>query len=307
MPSQLVPLVSSSDQQFKSGIAAAATAYFCWGLFPLFWKLLERLPAIELMAHRVVWCTLVVFAYLAFKGSARFWRNLDWPLMRMLALSSGLLAINWWVYIWAVNNGHIVESSLGYFINPLVAVLFGVLFLKEKLNGAQKVAVALAAAGVLYLTVQAGKPPWIALALALSFGSYGLIRKVAVVDSANGLLVEGLWLFLPAFAFLCWLGFNGTGGLGTLGLRTDLLLAVTGPITAIPLVLFAYGARRIPLSLVGILQYIGPTLQFASGVWIFHEPFPRDRLFGFALIWAALIVYTGNGLTALTRPAIRSE
>jgi chloramphenicol-sensitive protein RarD len=294
---------SASDQQFKSGVAAAAAAYFCWGLFPLFWKLLERLPAIELMAHRIVWCTLIVFAYLALTGNGRFWRDLSWGLLRTLALSGALLAVNWWVYIWAVNNGHIVESSLGYFINPLVAVLFGVVFLKERLNGAQKLAVALAAAGVVYLTILAGRPPWIALALALSFGSYGLLRKIAVVDAARGLVIEGAWLFLPAFAFLSWRALNGTGGLGSQGLTTDVLLVVTGPVTAIPLLLFTYGARRIPLSLVGILQYIGPTLQFASGVWIFHEPFAKDRLYGFALIWAALLVYTGNGLLSLSRSA----
>jgi chloramphenicol-sensitive protein RarD len=288
--------VSAPNDQFRSGVFAAAGAYFCWGLFPLFWKLLERISSAELMAHRIVWCTATMAAVLALSGHLRFWRGMEWRLLRTLALSSSLLAVNWWVYIWAVNNGHIVESSLGYFINPLVAVLFGVVFLHEKLNRVQWIAVALAASGVLYLTVQAGKPPWIALALALSFGSYGLIRKIAVVDASRGLAIEGAWLFLPAFVFLAYLHWNGQGGLGAVGYGTDALLIVTGPITAVPLLLFAYGARRIPLSLVGILQYIGPTLQFASGVFIFGEPFSHTQLIGFSLTWIALAVYAADSL-----------
>lgn len=290
-----------SDPQFKSGVAAAAGAYFCWGLFPLFWKLLDDIPASELMAHRIVWCTVVVFSYLALTGRVRFWREMSWSVLRMLALSAGLLSVNWWVYIWAVNNGHIVESSLGYFINPLIAVLFGVVFLRERLNIAQWAAVALAASGVLYLTIQAGKPPWIALALALSFGGYGLLRKLAVVDAARGLVIEGAWLLLPALVFLAVQHASGAGHFGKVDLSTHLLLMVTGPVTAVPLLLFAYGARRIPLSLVGILQYIGPTMQFAAGVWVFHEPFTRTQLIGFGLTWAALLVYTADSVLRYAR------
>jgi chloramphenicol-sensitive protein RarD len=296
----------SEQREFKAGVVAAAGAYFCWGLFPLFWKLLPGIAALELMAHRIVWCTVTMLVVLAVTGQLRFWRDVPRRILLTLAVSALLIALNWWIYIWAIVNGRIVESSLGYFINPLVSVVFGVVFLHERLNKVQLGAVAMAACGVLYMTIQTGAPPWIALALALTFGSYGLIRKLAAVDAARGLTIESTWLFIPAACYLGYSHMQHTGALGQMGIGTDALLLVTGPITAVPLLLFAFGARRIPLSLAGILQYIGPTLQFLSGVFIFNEPFSQTQLVGFGLIWLALAIYASDGLLRYRRSAARA-
>jgi chloramphenicol-sensitive protein RarD len=207
-----------------------------------------------------------------------------------------LITTNWIVYVWAVANGHVVESSLGYFINPLVNVLLGVAVLSEKLTRAQWTAVALAATGVAYLTTVAGSPPWIALTLAFSFGTYGLIRKVVKVESLPGLATETLVLLPFAVVYLLRCESAGTGALGHAGPAITALLIGSGPLTAIALFLFAYGARLLPYSTVGVLQYIAPTLQLACGVFAFHEPFERTRAIGFALIWAALLIYAGEGL-----------
>jgi chloramphenicol-sensitive protein RarD len=210
------------------------------------------------------------------------------------------------VYIWAVGHGKIVESSLGYFITPLINVLFGVVFLRERLNSAQWLAVAIAAGGVAYLTIQTGAPPWIALALALSFGSYGLVRKVAVIDAARGLAIEGTWLLAPAITFLIFLNTQGQGNFGTINRKIDALIIFSGPLSAIPLLLFAYGTRRIPLSLIGILQYIGPTLGLLSGVLLYHEPFTPVQLIGFGLTWIALAIYASDSLYRYMRqPRVR--
>jgi chloramphenicol-sensitive protein RarD len=213
-----------------------------------------------------------------------------------LAITATLITINWTVYVWAVTHGHVIESSLGYFINPLVNVLLGVVLLSERLTRAQWTAVVLAAISVGYLTLVSGSPPWIALALAFSFGIYGLIRKVVKVEALPGLATETLLLLPFAVAYLCWCESAGTGALGHMGLTIHALLVGSGPLTAIALFLFAYGARLIPYSTVGVLQYIAPTLQFACGVLAFHEPFERTHAVGFALIWAALLLYAGEGL-----------
>jgi len=208
-----------------------------------------------------------------------------------------LIAFNWGLYIWAVNAGHVVESSMGYFINPLVSVLFGVLFLRERLTRMQWASVALASAGVLWLTLQYGHPPWIAMGLALSFALYGLIRKLAAVDSVAGLGVESVYLFLPALAVLLWGEAHGSGGfVGGWGLGLDALLVVGGALTALPLIGFAYAVRRVPLSSVGLLQYIAPTIQFLIGVLVFGEAFDRTRAVGFACIWVALLLFAADGL-----------
>lgn len=293
--------VAQSGDQFKLGVAAAAAAYFWWGLFPIFWKLLEGVPSIELMAHRIVWCALTMLIFLSVGGQARFWRGISRRVLLQLACSAMLIAVNWWVYIWAVTNGKIVESSLGYFINPLVSVMLGVVVFRERLHPRQWLAVAIAGSGVAYLTVQAGAPPWIALALAFSFGLYGLVRKVAVVDAPRGLALESIWLLAPAVVVLAMLHARGDGHFGGEGVRTDLLLLATGPLTAAPLLLFALGARRIPLSLIGILQYIAPTLQFLTGVFLYGEPFTHTQLIGFGLIWTALAVYALDGLVRYAR------
>jgi len=288
--------VTEAKNQFKTGVAAAATAYFCWGLWPLFWKQLHGIRAVELIADRIVWSEVAILAFLLCTGKIAFWRGIERRLVLLLGVSAGLIAVNWCVYVWAVGSGKIIESSLGYFINPLVNVLFGVAFFHERLNRVQWLAVAIAASGVLYLTVQTGAPPWIALTLALTFGAYGLIRKLAIIDSQRGLAVEGAWLFLPALLYLLVLHSQGQNHFGTVSTRIDVLIICTGPVSAIPLLLFAYGARRVPLSLLGILQYIGPTLQFLLGVLIYDEPFTRTQLIGFGLTWTALAIYASDSL-----------
>jgi chloramphenicol-sensitive protein RarD len=210
--------------------------------------------------------------------------------------SAALISVNWLIYVWAVGNGHVIDASLGYFINPLLNVVLGVLVLGERLNGAQKCAVALAAVGVVYLAVVTGRAPWIALSLAASFGLYGLIRKVIRVEAVPGLATETLLLAPFALLYLWWLEQQGGAAFGHAPAHIDVLLVASGLVTALPLALFAFGARRIPLSTVGLVQYIGPTLQFLLGVWVFHEAFDLQRGIGFVFIWTALAIYAGNGL-----------
>jgi chloramphenicol-sensitive protein RarD len=289
----------------RQGLVAAAGAYLIWGLLPIYWKLLQSVPAAQIMAHRIVWCLLIVALWLGVREGFGWLRGLSPRLIAMLVTSALLISVNWWLYIWAVNSGHIVETSLGYFINPLVSVLMGVLILRERLNQAQWIAVGVAALGVLWLTVQGGRLPWIALALALSFGSYGLIRKLAVVPAVQGLAIESGVLFLPAATFLLWSELNGSGHFGHGALKLDALLVVAGLVTALPLILFAIGARRIPLSTIGVLQYLAPTLQLASGVLLFNEPFTQAQALGFGGIWLALGIYAVDGLwRARRRPVV---
>lgn len=281
-----------------TGLAAAIGAFVLWGVFPLYLKPLSGVPALQVTAHRIVWCVLLVYAWLALRGElGAVRRALADPGTRLrLAASAALVSVNWLVYVWAVGHGYTVEASLGYFINPLFNVVLGVTVLKERLNPAQWFAVALAGAGVAFLTVLAGRPPWIALVLAVTFGLYGLIRKVLPVAAVPGLATETLLLLPFAAAFLAWCEWQGTGAFGHATPGTDALLAGLGLVTALPLALFAFGARLIPLSTVGLVQYIGPTLQFLIGVFVFLEPFPRARAVGFVLIWAALAVYAADGL-----------
>lgn len=289
---------SAMPARSGGGLAAAVTAFTIWGVLPLYLRPLTHLPATEIMAHRIVWCCVLALAWLAARrelGAVR--RALANGGTRLrLAASAALISVNWLVYVWAVTHGHVIESSLGYFINPLISVVLGVMVLGERLNGVQKCAVALAALGVLYLAVVAGRPPWIALGLAASFGLYGLTRKVVAVEAVPGLATETLMLAPFAAGFLVWLHLAGTGALGESTPRVDALLLGSGLVTALPLALFAYGARRIPLSTVGLVQYIGPTLQFLVGLWFFREPFDIQRGAGFAIIWAALAIYAGDGL-----------
>ena len=282
----------------SQGLWAAVGAYFIWGLFPLYWRLLAQVPAAQIMAHRIVWCAAFVGIYLTLRKGPLWWRGLiaQPRLMALLATSAVLVSINWWVYIWAVNSGHVVETSLGYFINPLVSVLLGVVILGERLRLAQWLATGVAAAGVVYMSWGFGVPPWIALTLAASFGTYGLIRKIAVVEAVQGLAVESSVLLLPALLFLGWSESHGVGRFGHIDLAHNALLVFGGLITALPLVLFAYGARRVPLSLIGFVQYMTPTLQLLIGVLVFHEVFTRTHLIGFGCIWAALLIYAADGL-----------
>ena len=278
----------------NKGILAGIGAYTFWGLFPIYWRLLEKDPAIEILAHRMVWSMLFVAVLMTVQ---REWRWLGEALRNrktvlVYTLAAILLAVNWFTYIWAVNAGYVVEASLGYFINPLVNFLLGVIFLGEKLRPGQVAAVILAGLGVVYLTVSYGSLPWISLVLAFTFGMYGLIKKTAVLESMHGFSLETMVLFLPALAYLLYRESAGVGAFGHQGVMTTTLLVLAGPVTSIPLLMFGYAARRIPLSMLGFIQYIAPTLQFLLGVFVYAEPFPPARLVGFSIIWLALLIYS---------------
>ena len=279
------------------GILYATLAYAAWGLFPLYFHQLTNVPALEVVLHRTLWSLVFLLGVLiVLKRWAWMPALLRQPrVLGAFALSALLLSGNWVVYVWAVQHQHVVDASLGYFILPLVSVALGYVFLHERPRPGQWLAVAVAAAGVLWLTVQTGRLPWIALVLALTFGFYGLLRKVASLGALEGLVLETMLLAPVTMAVLGYWAWQGQGVLlhGDAAAIGWLLLA--GPLTAIPLLLFAAGARRIPMATMGILQYISPTLQFALGVWIFNEPFQVSRLLGFALIWAALLVYSLEG------------
>lgn len=281
----------------NTGIVYAALAYLSWGLFPLYFRQVAAVPALEVVLHRTLWSLVFVLALLAMRRQWAWMREvLRQPrVLGAFALSALLLAANWLTYVWAVNNGHVVDASLGYFILPLVNVALGYVFLHERPRPGQWLAVTVAAAGVLWLTVLTGRLPWIALVLALSFGFYGLLRKVAVLGALEGLTLETVLLAPVTMAVLGVWAWQGQGALVQGDASTLGWLVLAGPVTAIPLLWFAAGARRIPLATMGILQYIAPSLQLALGVWLFHEAFDVSRLAGFVLIWAALLVYTLEG------------
>jgi chloramphenicol-sensitive protein RarD len=282
----------------NKGFLAAMSAFAIWGLFPLYFHPLHEVSAVQVIAHRIVWSCLFVLAWIGLRGEFPTLRATlsDRSLVWRLAVSATLVTINWLTYVWGVTHGRVVEASLGYFIGPLVNVLLGVVLLSERLSPAQWSAVALAVAGVGYLTVMTGSLPWIALTLAFSFATYGLIRKIVKVESLPGLATETLLLVPFAGAYLLWCESAGIGALGHAAPAVDALLVGSGPVTAIALFLFAYGTRLLPYSTVGVLQYITPTLQFICGVFALHEPFERARAVGFGIIWAALLIYTGEGL-----------
>ena len=281
----------------NTGIVYAALAYLSWGLFPLYFRQVAAVPALEVVLHRTLWSLVFVLALLAMRRQWAWMREvLRQPrVLGAFALSALLLAANWLTYVWAVNNGHVVDASLGYFILPLVNVALGYVFLHERPRPGQWLAVTVAAAGVLWLTLLTGRLPWISLVLALSFGFYGLLRKVAVLGALEGLTLETVLLAPVTMAVLGVWAWQGQGALVQGDATTVGWLVLAGPVTAIPLLWFAAGARRIPLATMGILQYISPSLQLALGVWLFHESFESSRLTGFLLIWAALLVYTLEG------------
>lgn len=280
----------------RNGVLAALTAFTIWGLAPLYFKAVGSVPPVQIVAHRVLWSALFLAVVLALWPGVGGFRSIarlrsQPQLLRLLALTALLTGSNWLVFVWAIAAGRLVEASLGYFINPLVSVLLGRIFLGERLRALQKLAVALAAAGVLWRIVQVGSLPWIALFLALTFGFYGLLRKRAPIDAASGLFVETLITAPLALVYLGWLAAQGSLAFGH-GAPTDWLLPAAGVLTAVPLMLFAVGAQRLPLATVGFLQYIAPTLNFALAVLVFREPFDAGQLLGFALIWAALALYS---------------
>jgi chloramphenicol-sensitive protein RarD len=289
----------------SSGVLQAGLAYAMWGLFPLYFQLVSAVAPLEIVLHRSLWSAAFMLVLLALLRRWAWLRDIvrHPRTLATFALSALLLSGNWLVYIWAVNNGRVVESSLGYFITPLINVLLGYFVLHERPRRAQWWALAMAAAGVLWLTLFAGSLPWVGLVLAASFGIYGLIRKTAPLGALEGLALETLLLAPFAASLLAW----RTSHVGSVLTGDDTallgLLALAGPLTALPLLLFAAGARRIPMTTLGVLQYIGPTIQFALGVWLFHEPLAGPRLVGFVLIWLALVIYTAEGWLSMRRQA----
>lgn len=277
-----------------SGPLFAALAYILWGLFPLYIKQVARAPALEIVVHRSVWTLVFVFALLALLRRFAWLRDaLRRPrVLALFTLSALLLSTNWLVYVWAVNHDRVLDASLGYFINPLVNVMLGYAVLHERPRAWQWAAVALAAAGVLWLTLGVGQLPWVSLVLAASFGLYGLLRKTAVLGALEGLALETLLLAPLTVGALAWLSASGRGHFAQGDLGLDLWLLAAGPFTAVPLLLFAAGARRVTLATLGLLQYLGPSIQFLLGVFVYHEPFDPARGIGFALIWAALVLYS---------------
>ncbi|MGB6056109.1 MAG: EamA family transporter RarD [Burkholderiaceae bacterium] len=282
----------------RTGMLQAVLAFVMWGLFPVYFKALRDIPPFEILVHRMLWSLVFVLVILALRRQWVWLRAaLRQPkVVAAFVASSLLLASNWLLYIWAVNNDHVVDASLGYFINPLVSILLGMVVLKERLRPGQWAAVVLAATGVAWLTWLAGHPPWIGLALAATFGGYGLMRKIAPLGALEGLSLETLLLFPLAVGYLLYLSATGHNSFANATAPVQWLLAAAGPITAVPLLLFAAGARRIPLTLLGLLQYLSPSLQLLLGVWLYHEPFGGTRLAGFALIWGALALYSAEGL-----------
>jgi len=288
------------------GIWSAIGAYTLWGLFPVYFKWLAQVPALELIGHRIVWSCLMLCGVIVISRQSKTFRAqaLKLKVIRAYVLAALLISINWLVYVWAVTNGFIVESSLGYFINPLISVLMGVVILHERLRSWQWVSMAMTALGVGYLTFIHGSLPWIALVLAFTFAFYGLIKRSSPLGALHGLTLETGILLLPALAYLFFLDANGQGAFLHSGRLVDTLLIGCGLVTAIPLLLFASAARRIPLVLLGVLQYIGPTLQFMIAILIYQEPFSVDKLIGFAIIWAALFIFAIEGFLARRAQAV---
>jgi chloramphenicol-sensitive protein RarD len=289
----------------RRGLLYGIGAYLCWGLFPLYWPLLEPAGAVEILADRMLWSLVFVALLLTVRR--------DWPSVRLVAadrrrllrltLAAALVSLNWGVFIWGVNNGHVIETSLGYFINPLLTILLGVLVLGERLSPPQWVAVAIASLAIVVLTVDYGRPPWIALVLATSFAGYGFLKKQVSAGAVQTLAIETSVFAGPALITLLVLAGRSQLAFGQHGAGNAALLAGTGVVTAIPLLLFGAGARRLPLTSMGLLQYLTPVLQFAVGVGVRHEPLPPARLAGFALVWVALVVLTVDALRRQRHPA----
>ena len=296
-------VASAPRSEERRGVLFGIAAYSMWGLFPLYFPLLEPAGAVEIVAHRIVWSLAAVLGILALTVGFGTLRVLltDRRRLALLALAAALVAVNWAVYIYAVNSEHVIEAALGYFINPLVSVAFGLAFFRERLRPWQAAALVLGAVAVGVLTMDYGRLPWIALTLAVTFGSYGMVKKIANVGAAESLAVETLVLLAPAAGLLIALEANGTGTFGHESAGHTALLAAAGPVTAAPLLCFAGAVTRIPLSVVGLLQYITPTLQFLVGLAIFGEEMPASRWIGFGLVWIALVVLTADALRAAQR------
>jgi chloramphenicol-sensitive protein RarD len=280
------------------GVGYAVAAFLIWGISPIYWKALQSVPAIEIILHRIVWSFFLLVPLIIIM---RRWRDFiaairNLRTLRILLFTAIIVGGNWLLYIWAINNDHLLQASLGYYINPLVNVVLGMVFLKERLRTAQILAVVLATAGVLYITIYFGEFPWIALALAFSFGFYGLIRKVAPVGALVGLTVETLLLSIPALVYLYYLDYQGLGSIFRVSLKLDLMLMGCSVVTALPLLFFTLGARRLYLSTLGLLQYIAPSCMFVLAVFFFGEPLVRAQVVTFILIWIALAIYSTDSV-----------
>jgi len=276
----------------NKGILNGIAAYALWGFFPIYWKLLHEVSALQLIGHRIAWSFLLLLGVISLTGQWDDFRSkLDVRIFGIYLIASLLVGVNWLTYVWAVNAGFIVETSLGYFINPLLSVLMGVLFLRERLRITQWIPVVLAALGVLYLTFVYGRLPWIALLLAFTFGFYGLVKKLAPLGSLYGLTFETGILFLPALAYLGIVQVDNTASFLHSSLTLDLLMIGAGLVTTVPLLMFASAAKQIPLSMIGILQYLAPSIQFLIGIFVYKEVFDNSRLIGFGLVWLALIIF----------------
>ncbi|WTL25238.1 EamA family transporter RarD [Streptomyces sp. NBC_01498] len=299
----------TSDGEQRAGLLYGIGAYGMWGLVPLFWPLLKPSGAVEILAHRMVWSlAVVVIALLVVRRWAWVRELLAQPRkLGLLVVAAAVISVNWGLYIWSVNTGHVVEASLGYFINPLVTIAMGVLLLKERLRPAQWAAVFIGLAAVLVLAIGYGQPPWISLTLAFSFATYGLVKKKVNIGGLESLAAETVVLFLPALGYLVWLGISGELTFGAAGPGHAALLAATGVVTAVPLVCFGAAAIRVPLSTLGLLQYLAPVAQFLLGILYFHEAMPAERWAGFGLVWLALSLLTWDALRTSRRTRARAE
>ncbi|MDL2321781.1 EamA family transporter RarD [Desulfosarcina sp. OttesenSCG-928-B08] len=285
----------------KQGVLAAFAAYAFWGLMPIYWKMLEHIPASLVLCHRILWSFVFLFTLLVLIGQLRPFPRLSARGWCLYVISSLIIGLNWFLYIWSVNAGLIVETSLGYFINPLFSVLLGLFFLGERLRKVQWIALVFACSGVIYMTIRCGRLPWVALVLASTFALYGFAKKKAPLDATPGLVLETAFLLPLALGLITWNEFNGTQTLLDSDLTTFALLASAGVVTSIPLVLFSSAAHRIPLYMIGFLQYISPTTQFLLGVFVYQEEFGKDQLVGFSLVWASVVIFCLEGLFTLQK------
>ncbi|MEU0633391.1 EamA family transporter RarD [Streptomyces sp. NPDC005989] len=293
----------------RAGLMSGIGAYGLWGLVPLFWPLLKPAGAIEILAHRMVWSlAFVAVALLALRRWSWIGELVRQPKkLGLISVAAATITVNWGLYIWSVNNGHVVEASLGYFINPLVTIAMGVLLLGERLRPVQWVAVGTGVAAVLVLAIGYGRPPWISLVLAFSFATYGLMKKKVNMGGLESLTAETAVVFVPALGYLLWLGARGESTFTSGGIGHAALLASAGLVTAVPLVLFGAAAIRVPLSTLGLLQYLAPVFQFALGIVYFHEAMPPERWAGFALVWLALTLLTWDAFRAARRTRARVQ
>lgn len=290
----------------NKGIWYGIGAYAMWGFFPIYWKLLQHVPALELLGHRIAWSFIFLMIIILISKQWNEFRSLiNAKTLRIYLIASLLIGVNWLLYVWAVNAGHIVETSLGYFINPLLSVFLGLIILREKLRLTQWIPIVIAFIGVVYLTFTYGRLPWIALGLAFSFGFYGLVKKLAPLSSVFGLTLETGILLIPALMYLGIQEANSTASFLHTGITADLLMIGAGVVTTIPLLMFASAAKQIPLTMIGVLQYLAPTIQFLIGVFIYKEAFDTTRLIGFSIVWLALIIFWVENFMANRNPPVQ--